>query len=45
MKNGVKQITISNINTGRSWNNVTGLLVKPRTVKSKAKTLAISQNF
>lgn len=42
---GVKQITISNINTGRSWNQVTGKPVKARSVKSKAKTTALSQPF
>ena len=41
---GVKQITISNIKTGRSWNNVTGLPVKPRSVKSKTKSIALVES-
>ena len=35
---GVKQITISNIWTGRSWNQVTGFPVKKRSVKAKIKS-------
>lgn len=41
---GVKQITISNIKTGRSWNQVTGLPVKARSVKSKTKSLALVES-
>ncbi len=36
---GVKQITISNINTGRSWNHVTGLPKTERTRKRKPKSI------
>ena len=39
---GVKQITISNLWTGRSWNHITGFPVKPRT-KSKEKLDKISK--
>lgn len=40
---GVKQITISNIKTGRSWNQVTGLPVKARSTKSKKVSIPISE--
>lgn len=42
---GVKQITISNIKTGRSWNQITGLPVKARSVKSKTKSLPLVESI
>ena len=42
-KYNVKQITISNIITGRSWNHITGFPVKERSIKSKSKSLKLSE--
>lgn len=40
----VKQITISNIWTGRSWNHLTGFEVTPRTYKKKMIEKSVSES-
>lgn len=40
----VKQITISNIWTGRSWNSVTGFPIKQRSYKKKEQSLKLSES-
>ena len=39
----VKQITISNIWTGRSWNHVTGFSVTPRSYKKNIQEKSVSE--